>query len=311
LENLLLSLNVVLPLFFLMAAGYVSRRIKLFDMKSHAVMNRLVFKLFLPLLLFSNVYHTSLAENIDGKVFVFSVAAIVAMFALLFIVIPIIEKENRRRGVLIQGIARSNFVIFGIPMATQLCGGEIATTSLLVAVVVPMFNVLSVVALEVYRGGRVSVKKILSGIVTNPLIISSMLGLVCLLTGVKLPTALDKAVVDLAGIATPFALYLLGASLEFSRVGANLKPLIVGLAGKLVVMPLMLISAAVMFGFRGSDLVALMVLFMAPTAVSSYTMAEQMGADGELAGQQVVFSTAFSIVTIFGFIFVAKTLGLI
>ena len=310
-ENLILSVNVVLPLFLLMAVGYFTRQIKLYDKKAHAVMNKLVFKLFLPVLLFKNIYTTSLEAEINGRVFLFAVISVLAMFGLLFAVIPLIEKENRRRGVLIQGIGRSNFVLFGMPMAEMLCGGEMATTSLLVAVVVPMFNVLSVIALEVFRGGKVNFRKILLGIAKNPLIISSLLGLLVLISGIRFPTPVEKAISDLAGIATPFALFLLGGAMEFSKVSANLRALTIGVVGKLIVMPLIFITAAVLCGFRGIELVSMMVLFMAPSAVSSYTMAQQMDADGELAGQQVVFTTAFSIFTIFLIILLTKSLGLI
>ncbi len=310
-ENLILSVNVVLPLFLLMSAGYLTKQLKLYDMNTHAVMNRLVFKLFLPVLLFYNIYETSLDAEIDGSVFLFAVVSVLVMFGLLFAVIPLIEKENRRRGVLIQGIGRSNFVLFGMPMAEMLCGGEMATTSLLVAVVVPMFNVLSVIALEVFRGGKVNFRKILLGIAKNPLIISSLLGLLALAFGLRFPEPVDKAISDLAGIATPFALFLLGGAMEFSRVGANLRALAIGVVGKLLLVPLIFITAAVICGFRGIDLVSMTVLFMAPTAVSSYTMAQQMDADGELAGQQVVFTTAFSILTIFLIILIMKNLGLI
>lgn len=310
-ENLILSLNVVLPLFLLMAAGYVAKQLKLYDMNSHAVMNKLVFKLFLPVLLFKNIYQTSLDTEIDGRVFLFTVISVLVMFGLLFAVIPLLEKENRRRGVLVQGIGRSNFVLFGMPMAELLCGGEMATTSLLIAVVIPMFNILSVIALETFRGGRVQIRKILVGIAKNPLIISSLLGLVMLASGLRFPEPVDTAISDLSSIATPLALFLLGGAMEFSRVGANLRPLILGVTGKLIVMPAIFITAAVLCGFRDIELASLMVLFMAPSAVSSYTMAQQMDADGELAGQQVVFTTAFSILTIFLIVLIMKTLGLI
>ena len=310
-ENLILSVNVVLPLFLLMAAGYITKLLKLYDMKVHAVMNRLVFRLFLPVLLFKNIYTTDIGTDIDGRVFIFAVVSVLVMFGLLFAVIPLLEKENRRQGVLIQGIGRSNFVLFGMPMAEMLCGGNMATTSLLVAVVVPMFNVLSVIALEAFRGGRVNVRKILLGILRNPLIISSLLGLLCLLLRIRFPAPVEKAISDLSGIATPFALFLLGGALEFSKVGGNLRPLLIGVSGRLIVMPAIFITAAVLCGFRGVELVSMMVLFMAPSAVSSYTMAQQMDADGDLAGQQVVFTTAFSIITIFIIVLIVKSLGLI
>lgn len=311
LENLILSVNVVLPLFLIMAAGYLCKILKLYDMKSHAVMNKLVFRLFLPVLLFKNIYTTSLSADIDWNVFIFATISVLIMFGLLFAVIPLIEKDNKRRGVLIQGIGRSNFVLFGIPMAEMLCGGELAVTSLLVAVVIPMFNVLSVIALEVFRGGKINVKKIVLGIAKNPLIISSLLGLLLLLLDFRFPAAIDEAIIDMSGIATPFALFLLGGAMEFSKVGKNLRPLMIGVVGKLIAMPAIFVTAAVLCGFRGIELVSMTVLFMSPSAVSSYTMAQQMDADGELAGQQVVFSTAFSIISIFLIVLLMKTIGLI
>lgn len=311
-ENLILSVNVVLPLFLLMAAGYFCRQIKLYDMKSHTVMNKLVFKVFLPCLLFKNIYQTSLDSAFDWRVFVFAAVSIVVMFAALFLIVPTFEKSNQRRGALIQGIGRSNFVLFGIPLAEQIAnGGNMAVASLLVAVVVPMFNILAVVTLEVFRGGKVHFGKVLKGIATNPLILSSLLGIVFLFTGWKLPRVIETPLFDLSKIATPLALFLLGGSLEFSRVGRNLRALLWSVSGRLVFVPLVFVSAAIALGIRGIALVSLMIVFAAPTAVTSYTMAQQMGADDELAGQQVVFTTAFSVLTIFLWVFALKSLGLI
>lgn len=76
---------------------------------------------------------------------------------------------------------------------------------------------------RVFRGGKVNFRKILLGIAKNPLIISSLLGLLALAFGLRFPEPVDKAISDLAGIATPFALFLLGGAMEFSRVGANLR----------------------------------------------------------------------------------------
>ena len=142
-------------------------------------MNKLVFKVFLPLLLFHNVYTTDLSEAFNGRLILFAVGAVVLWFLFLMIVIPRIEKENSCRGVLVQAIFRSNFVLFGLPVAANLCGEEnIGVTSFLVGIVVPVFNVLAVVSLEFFRGGKVNIKKVLKGIATNPLILASLLGVI-------------------------------------------------------------------------------------------------------------------------------------
>lgn len=310
-ENLIISFNVVFPLFLLMAAGYGIKHLGLFDDKNLRVMNNLVFRVFLPVLIFKNVSESSF-ENLNWNVLLYAAVGLLAVFGLLFLIVPKIEPEDRKRGVLIQGIGRSNFVLYGIPIVTSLCGQEAAgIASLLVAVTIPLYNALSVVALEVYRGGKVKPMHILRGIVTNPLIIATIIGLVFLLGGISLPQVVETTVDDLSKIATPLALFLLGGSFEFSAVGKNWRQLLIGVSGKLIWNPLIFVTGAVLLGFRGEALAGLMIVFMAPTAVNSYTMAQQMGGDDELAGQLVVFSSLFSILTVFLWIFLGKQLGLL
>lgn len=311
-ENFITTANAVLPLFLIMALGYVIRRTPLMDQHTHQMMNKLIFKLFLPILLFKNI-STSKLDALSGSwVFLFAFIAEMAVFLTLFAVVPLIEKENSRRGVLIQAMGRSNYALFGLPLVGLLYPGEdIAVASMLVAISIPIFNVMSVIALETYRGGKVNPLKILRGIVTNPLIISCALGFLWLISGLTMPTFIQTAISDAAKIATPLSLFVLGGAFEFSRIRCNARPLIIGTLGKLVIVPLLGLTAAVLCGYRGMELASLGVAFMAPCAVSSYPMAQQMGGDGELAGQLVVFTTAFSMFSVFGFMYALKCMALI
>ena len=312
-ENLILAFNVVLPLFLEMALGYFTRRIGLVDESTLKKMNNYVFRVFLPILLFYNVVSTDLTTAFNGPLLLTAVCFVIAEFTLCMLVVPVIEKSKPRRGVLIQGIMRSNFVIFGLPVLISLCGDNSNTgaVSLVIAVVVPMFNAFSVIALEINRGGKLNFGKILKSVATNPLIISSLLGIALLALGVKMPSTLNKTLGDLAKMATPLALVILGAEFNFSSVRGCLRPLIEGVTGRLVVMPLIFITIAVLLGFRGEELIALMVMLAAPPAVSSFTMAQQMDGDAELAGNMVVFGSLFAVLTIFIWIFVLKTMALI
>lgn len=311
-ENLILSFNVVIPLFINIIFGYFIKKIKLIDGHTLKVMNSVTFKTFLPLLLFYNVYKTKLDETINTKLMIFAPIVIFVACILALITILIIEKENRKRGVLIQAIFRSNFVLFGLPVVISLFGDEGAgVTSMLIAVIVPMYNFLAVIILEIFRGGKINVKKIVRGIITNPLILSSIAGLILLFLNIKLPYFLEKSINDISKIATPLALIILGGSFEFSEIKDNAKQIFVGVFGKLVVIPAIFVPLAISFGFRNIELSTLMIMLTAPTAVSSFTMAEQMGGDGELAGQLVVFTSAISVFTIFIWIFAIKQLGYI
>ncbi len=311
-ENLIISFNVVLPLFLCMALGYFLKWIKLYDDATLKTINKLVFKVFLPIYLFRSIYTTDLSAVFNPKLILFAVLGILVWFVILMLVVPRIEKDNAKRGVMVQAMFRSNFVLYGLPVAVSLCGEEnIGATSLMIGIVVPIFNILAVITLETFRGGKPSVAKMAKGIATNPLIIASVIGIAFYCLNIKLPTAVEKTVTDLGRVATPLALVALGGEFKFHKVKGNLKQLIIAVCGKLVISPLAIVTAGIVLGFRDEMLVPILLMSGAPAAVSSYTMAQQMGGDGELAGEIVVFSTGLSILTIFLWVFGLKQLGFI
>ena len=311
-DNLILSFNVVLPIFLCILLGYFLRRIRMVDTPSLNVMNKLCFKVFLPIYLFNNIATTNLAAAFNGKLLATAYLGVTAQFILLMLLIPRLEKENSRRGVLIQAMFRSNFALFGLPLALSLCGTEkVGPTSILVGFTVPLFNILAVVSLESFRGGKPSIKKMAKGIATNPLIIASLLGIAFNLLGFTLPGAVQKSVNDLGGVATPLSLVALGGSFTVSKVKEYKKQLTIGVLGRLVFSPLIMVSAGILLGFRNEMLIPLLIMSGAPTAVSSFPMAQQMDGDGELAAGLVVFTSALAILSMFLWIFVLKQIGMI
>ncbi len=311
-DNLILSFNVVLPIFLCILLGYFLRRIRMVDTPSLNVMNKLCFKVFLPIYLFNNIATTNLAAAFNGKLLATAYLGVTAQFILLMLLIPRLEKENPRRGVLIQAMFRSNFALFGLPLALSLCGTEkVGPTSILVGFTVPLFNILAVVSLESFRGGKPSIKKMAKGIATNPLIIASLLGIAFNLLDFTLPGAVQKSVNDLGGVATPLSLVALGGSFTVSKVKEYKKQLTIGVLGRLVFSPLIMVSAGILLGFRNELLIPLLIMSGAPTAVSSFPMAQQMDGDGELAAGLVVFTSALAILSMFLWIFVLKQIGMI
>ena len=311
-ENLILSLNVVLPLFITMSLGYFLKYLNMFDNNTLDTMNNITFKSFLPMLLFYNIYKTDLQGVFNLKLIIFSATCVIALYLILYLIVPLIEKDNKKRGALLQGLFRSNFVIFGIPITESLFGSEkVGVAALLIAVIVPLFNILSVIALETFRGGKPDFRKISIGIIKNPLIIASCLGILTLLLKIKIPTAIEKTISDVSKIATPLSLILLGASFKFDNIKKYLKQTTIAVVGKTILTPCIILPICIMFGYRGVELSTLMIIFAAPTAISSFTMAQQMDSDSDLAGQIVVFTSAFCVVTVFMWIFILKQSHLI
>ena len=309
-ENLMISANAVLPMCLVMALGYGTRRLGWIRREEISTINKIAFRIFLPCLLYYNVYCSDLSGSFDPLLMAYAVGGVLLTFGLSLGYTLLTEKLPERRGVMIQGMFRSNYVIMGIPVATALLGADqLGTVSILIAVVVPLFNMLAVVVLEVFRGQKPKPLHILGQIAKNPLVISSVLGILTLAAGIRLPHILEQAIQNVSAIASPLQLFLLGAFFQFSGLQTYRRELVTVSAAKLIVSPGLFLGLGALLGFRGVAFVSLIGVFASPTAVNSFTMAQQMGGDAELAGDIVVTTSAVSILTMFLWIFLFKSLG--
>lgn len=309
-SSIWVAIQVILPLFMLIALGYGLRWFEFFDGESLKVMNDLVFRVFLPVLIFVNIYNSSLEDLFNAKLIVFALVAILSLFCVACLTVPLMEKEVRKQGVLVQGLFRGNFVIFSLPIVTALfpeTGGGVV--SLLVAFMAPVLNGLSVITFEIFRKEKVQVGAIFLGIIKNPQIIASFLGVFTLLVQLELPVIIEKSITDISGITTPFALIVLGGSFLFAKSKGYWKQIIIVIFGKLVFVPMILLPFSIVFGFRQEELASLMVLFATPVAVSSFAVAAKMDGDGDLASQLVVWTSALSIVTMCAWIALLTGMG--
>lgn len=309
-NNLLICLNAIVPVFFVIAAGYLAKRVGVIKEAEVPRMNAITFRIFMLLMCFYNVYSSDLSSAVRPRLVAYAVTSVAIMYLCSWLYAHFFVKERRCRGVVIQGLYRSNYLILGIPIVSGLAGGvDLGAVSFLAAIVVPLFNILAVVTLEVYNGERPKLGRLLLDIVKNPLIVGSVLGLLFLLLGIRLPRMIESGVRDLAGIASPLMLFLLGAFFRFDGVGARGKELAAVCLGRLVIFPAIALTAAVRLGFHGVDFVALLALFASPTAVASFTMAQQMGGDAELAGNIVVMTSVLCSLSFFCWSLLFKTMG--
>lgn len=210
-DSFLVALNAIMPTFLLLAFGYFLKHKNFVSSEFLKQTNTLTFKFFLPFLLFNNIYKTEITEAIDGMTFTIAVGSLLLLFAVLCVVVPRVVREPKQRGVIIQGLFRSNYVIFGVSLVTNVFGAEeAAAASILSAVLVPMYNVLAVIALTVFTGGgKVSLKKTLKSIATNPLIIAALLGVFASIIKLRFPAFLETSLRDVSRLATPLALIVL------------------------------------------------------------------------------------------------------
>ena len=312
-ESFGVAFNAVMPFMIYLFIGYGLVRIGWADRAFLNRLNKLTFQAIFPFMMFQNIYGVSSDGMPSAKLLVFSVVSLLTLIGLLMLIVPRIVKENPRRGVIIQGIFRSNFVLYGISLTTFVYGEERASVAgILIMVVVSLFNVSAVVVLEAFREGeKSSLGQLLMKLVKNPLLQGCVLGLIAFFLHIKLPTFLEKPVSALAGMATPLAMITLGGTLQFSSLKKNRKPICAVLVLKLVLIPIVMLCAAYALGLREVELFLVLVIYATPVATSSYPMAANMGGDGELAGQLVFVSSLVSLGTMFFFIFCLSRLGLL
>lgn len=314
-DSFFVALNAVIPFLCYLMLGYAARRSGVVDGPFLNRLTKLIFAIMFPFMTFYNVYKAEAGNLPSVSLMVFCGASILIAQAVMLAIVPRMVKENRRRGVIIQAVYRSNFVLFGLPLTASLFGEEkTGIAAMLVTVVITIYNITSVIILELFNDEEkrgIQMGSLLIKLAKNPMLQGCFAGLVFYLLRFRLPSALEKPVSEFANMSSPLALFALGGTLEFKAIRKNLKYLVPTLSVKLVFLPLMLMVAAYAIGLRSVELFLVIAVFATPVASGSYPMAQNMGGDGELAGQFVFLSTVISVFTLFGWIFALRIMGLI
>jgi predicted permease len=316
-SDFLFSINVVLPLFLLIATGYILKQLRFISESFLVEVNKFVFKFPLPLMLFQNIrnaFESSFFELFNIRLILSAFVGTVIVIFILLIVVPLFVKRKGTTGSLIQGIYRSNFIIYGLPLATSMYGDSaIIPISMLLGMVIPVYNITAVIVLTVFSetksASSIPLFPIIKNIFKNPLIIACIAGFSAGTLNIRFPVFIEIPVNEISKIATPLALLVMGGLFQFKGLMNNFLMVFVASMSKLVIIPLVAIIIFIYMGFRKLELAALLCLFATPTAVVSFIMSENMGCDGETSAHIVVLTTAFSAITIFLFIFVLKSMG--
>ncbi|MDD3477556.1 MAG: AEC family transporter [Candidatus Izemoplasmatales bacterium] len=337
-DTILYSLNAVLPILLLVGLGYFLKRVHFLDADFLTHANRFVFRIALPTLLFVTIYQIDQLNDINWPMVLFAVGGILFLFVLGLLFAFVFIKDPKQKGVLVQGVFRSNYAIIGIPLAQAIGGFEaVANVALVSAIAVPLMNILSVVSLTMFVEDHQTpgtFRKTLVKVITNPLIIAVFLGLAALwirswipidsTTGLPVFTIehqipfLYLAITWVGQIASPLALIVLGGTFEFFVIKDLKRQIILGVLARNLMAPALTLTLAVLMTkwiesvTLGPDQYpALIALFASPTAVASAIMAAEMDNDKRLAVQLVVWTTTLSVVTIFFTVFVFRSLSLI
>lgn len=312
-DNFMVALNVVLPLALLMGIGVLVRKAKIVDRPTMRKVDSLCFRIFMPTLLFKNIYESDLLHYSGGFGFIYVLLCVLVLFIFAGVLLPRrLIPDGASAASVGQAMIRPNYILFGIVVAESIFGeGGAGTVALFGALIVPLINVFSTIILELNRSGSADLKKLFLSVLKNPMIIATLLALALLILRIEIPAILYSVIKDIAGATTTLAFLSLGVSLDLGEALSNRRVLVLSVLTRMVVIPLVFLPLSILLGFRGETLCALMVFFAAPTAISSYPMAVAMGGDGPLAGQLVCCTTVTSIFTIFCWTLGLRTLGLL
>lgn len=322
-------LSITVPIFIFVAAGYVLRQKGIIGVETRNFLSRLVYYFAFPALTFKSIVSFNFASTFRLKLVAHNILVTCMVFVFAFLVSFMI-KNARSRGAFNMSCFRSNQGYMGLPVVNGFYGGEAMSRAAVVnGFDSPVVIILSVFALEIFRGRRlaaqpgndVTIDKVkeakskeakskedvrvfgdgLVSFITNPFIITSVLGLV--LSYFRVPVlkigVLDEFLKVAGGMALPLALISIGCSIEIKHLKNSLMLVLGASIVKLLIMPVLAFFLAYfLFDFRSTDLGMSVILTATPTSVSSYIMACEMDTDEELSATTIGFTTFISVITI-------------
>jgi hypothetical protein len=312
-SNLIFSLNATIPVFLMMVFGWFIRCVNLIDDHSTGKINNFVFKALLPALLFMDLSTADFKSVWDSKFVLFCFIATCASICIAF-VISLFHKDKSERGEIIQASYRSSAAILGIAFVTNIYG-EATMAALMIVGTVPLYNVVAVIVLsltapetEKKLTSRQIFNKTLKNVVTNPIILGIVAGMLWSLTGLNQPVIMSKSISYLGNMATPLSLIALGASFRFGDAKGKMGISSVIAFVKLILFCAVFLPISIKLGFRGEKLIAILVMLGSATTGSCFVMSKSMGHKGTITACAVMITTLLSAFTLTMWLFILKTL---
>lgn len=314
-EELLFSLNATIPVFLVMVVGYLLKIFHIVDEPFIKTLNSFNFKITLPVLLFKDIAGSDFYSVWDTKYVLFCFFTTLGIISVIWILTCLLYRNQANRGEFIQACYRSSAAVLGIAFIQNIYGNS-GMAPLMIIGTVPLYNIAAVLVLsftgpEAKGFDKASLKKSVKGVLTNPIIIGIVVGMIASVCRVSFPVMISKTINNIAVLASPLALIGLGAGFEGRKALKQVKPTAVAALVKLVVLPALFLPLAIRLGFTNEKLVAILVMLGSPTTPSCYIMAKNMGHEGTLTSSTVLTTTFLSSVTLTLWLFVLRSMGVI
>ena len=313
LSNLVFSLNTTMPVFLMMVLGFFLHQVHIIDDGFASKLNKFVFSITLPVMLFHQLGSTNFVDAWDSRFVLFCFTVTAVTIALVWFLSFGIHSLPER-GEFVQAAYRSSAAILGIAYMQNMYG-DASMAPLMIIGSVPLYNIIAVVVLTLTAENELSndrdrlFKKTVFSILKNPIILGIVFGLLWSLSGLRFPHILDKTLQDIGSVSTPLGLLAMGASVELNKVRGSMKNSLIAVFIKLLGCCMLFLPLAVWMGFRGSELIAILIMLGSPTTVSCYIMARNMGHEGVLTSNSVILATVFSSFSLTLWIWLLRSMG--
>ncbi|MGD9109886.1 MAG: AEC family transporter [Phycisphaerales bacterium] len=298
-------INTVLPVFVIIATGALLHRFNFFSADFVKEVNKLVFWVGLPALLFGKIASAEYNYRLAGETFLVVLAGMFCCIVAAYIVALLFRMPAPKIGAFVQGAFRGNLYFIGLVLIIYSFADCLPETSahaenitvLVLAFIIPVYNIVSVVILLIgtQKLDRYVSLRLTKQIIANPLFLACVAGIIYPHIFPPLPLAIDRSLNAIGQISLPLALIGIGATLVRRKIAGHSLYAFVATVIKIVVAPLVGIVVASWLNLGEYETKIAVLLLACPTAATSYVMAEQLGADERLSAAVVVLSTVLSI----------------
>ncbi|WP_430471340.1 AEC family transporter [Thalassospira lucentensis] len=293
----------IFPIFAAILVGAALKRYLITGADIWAGIDRLTYYLLLPSLLIVEIYRADFSRGNAGTAVTVTLFATLGLSAVLLLLRPVITRNTPLFTSIFQGSVRYNsYVLLAVADAFYGSAG-LALAIVFIAVMVIATNMLGVVVLSAFSGGKSNLKRILGGIVKNPIILAAGAGAVLNISDIHVPVPIENTAALFKTAALPLSLLSVGAGLRFVLDKQALGAIALATTIKLAVLPVITGVCLYLAGIDGMVL-AMGVLYAGmPCAGNAYILARQLNGDPDAMASIITLETllsAFSVAVIAG-----------
>ena len=315
-SNFMFSLNATLPVFLVIVLGWFLMQKKMFNENFVDIINKFVFKVSLPVLLFKDIATTPIRDAFDPKFVIFCMVGTTIMFMGIWALTSIFMKDKSMVGAFTQASARGSAAVLGIAFVQNIYGNS-GMTPLMIVSAVPLYNIYSVIILTFCANNQdhsdkaATIKRAFKNILTNPIILGIAGGMLLSVCHVPQVPIVSKTVHNLTSLATPLGLMAMGGSFEGEKAIGQIRPALGATFLRLAGIAMIALPLAALSGLRNEQMVGALVVAGSSSAVSCFIMAKNMGHEGTLTSSVVMLTTLGSAFTMTAWLYVLRCFGLV